>query len=280
MAKQVERKLIRLEALLPEGLLVDAAWLARHGYSTSLRSQYLASGWLKQPARQVYTRPRGALNWEQAVISLQTLLGLPLVGGGRTALELQGFAHYLAQETKQVHLYGPKHPPGWLSKLSLGVRFVYHNSRRLFHAAPMRTRPASAERTSVPEGRAGLSGGAVVAQPWGQSGWQITLSSPERAVLELLDELPNHESFHQVDKLVEGLANLSPRRLQKLLRDCRSVKVKRLFFYFADRHQHAWLHRIDKSEIDLGRGKRLLARGGAFNATYQITVPENLDAVR
>lgn len=280
MAEQTERKLIRLEALLPEGLLVDAAWLAKHDYSTSLRSQYLTSGWLKQPARQVYTRPRCALNWQQAVISLQTLLGLPLVVGGRTALELHGFAHYLVHETKQVHLYGPKHPPGWLSKLSLGVSFVYHNSERLFHEAPARRQPAGAKRTAAPESRPGFSADALVTQPWGQSGWQITLSSPERAVLELLDELPNHESFHQVDKLIEGLANLSPRRLQKLLGDCRSVKVKRLFFYFADRHQHAWLSRIDKSKIDLGRGKRMLTRAGAFNATYQITVPENLDAVR
>ena len=50
-----------------------------------------------------------------------------------------------------------------------------------------------------------------------------------RAVfLELLDELPRRETFHQADMLMEGLPNLSPRRLQKLLPDCRSVKVKRL----------------------------------------------------
>ena len=55
-------------------------------------------------------------------------------------------------------------------------------------------------------------------------------------MLELLDELPERETFHQVDMLMEGLTNLSPRRLQKLLADCRSVKVKRLFFFFADRH--------------------------------------------
>ncbi|WP_246515898.1 type IV toxin-antitoxin system AbiEi family antitoxin domain-containing protein [Bradyrhizobium diversitatis] len=49
----------------------------------------------------------------------------------------------------------------------------------------------------------------------------------ERALLELLKELPNSESFHQADMLVEGLRNLSPRKLQKLLDDCRSVKVKK-----------------------------------------------------
>ena len=104
----------------------------------------------------------------------------------------------------------------------------------------------------------------------------MTLSSPERALLELLDELPEHESFDQVDKLVEGLANLSPQRLQKLLAACRSVKVKRLFLFFADRCHHAWAKRIRKENIDLGKGKRMLVKGGKLDPTYQITVPEEL----
>ena len=80
--------------------------------------------------------------------------------------------------------------------------------------------------------------------------------------------------------LMEGLANLSPGRLQKLLRDCRSVKVKRLFFYFADRHQHAWLKRLDKEAIDLGQGKRMLVKGGKLDKNYLITVPGELNALR
>ena len=103
---------------------------------------------------------------------------------------------------------------------------------------------------------------------------------PERALLELLDELPDEESFEQVDKLVEGTPNLSPRRLQKLLANCRSVKVKRLFFFFADRHQHPWLKHLDQDAVDLGSGKRLLAKGGKLDTRYQITVPEALHGVR
>ncbi len=102
----------------------------------------------------------------------------------------------------------------------------------------------------------------------------MVVSCPERAILELLDELPARESFHQVDKLFEGLSALSPRKLQTLLQTCRSVKVKRLFFFYADRHHHAWLKRLNKSGVDLGSGKRKLDRA------YQITVPEDLDGVR
>lgn len=280
MAKRTDHKLNQLERDLPEGLLVDASWLQKRGYSTSLRSQYLAAGWLQQPARRVYRRPRGDLNWQQTVVSLQTLLGYALVVGGRTALELQGYAHYLAHTTSEVHLYGPKPPPGWLKTLKLGIEFRYHNDRKLFRTPVPKSAfaglvNAAASRPSV----TGSDAGTIVL-PWGQWNWPLVLSAPERALLELLDELPSRETFHQVDQLYEGLATLSPRRLQELLADCRSVKVKRLFFYFADRHRHAWLNRLDKDAIDLGTGKRMLVKGDKLDPTYQITVPEDLDGVR
>jgi len=281
MAKQSANKLNLLEQHLPEGLLVDASWLSKQGYSTSLLSQYVAAGWLEQPARSVYRRRRGSLSWQQVVISLQTLLEYPLVVGGRTALEVQGYAHYLARETREVHLYGPERPPNWLQKLPIGVHFLYHNDRKLFRNEPA-TRGPSSLRWNLAEGKGSGNDpihNTFIVQPWGQWDWPLTLSTPERALLELLDELPKRESFEQVDKLMEGLTNLSPRRLQKLLEDCRSVKVKRLFFFFADRHRHAWLKQVKKAEIDLGTGKRMLVKGGRLDPTYEITVPEALDAV-
>jgi hypothetical protein len=264
MGKVSPAKLNQLERDLPEGLIVDAAWLEAHGYSAQLRKKYVTSRWLEKPAQTLYRRPRGAIGWEQVVISIQMLMKLPFVVGGRTALELQGYSHYLAPKVTEVHLYGPTTPPAWLGALDAGVRFVTHNRARLFHDAAA----ASSSRQDT------------ATLLWGQWEWPLVVSCPERAVLELLDELPARESFHQIDKLFEGLTALSPRRLQPLLEACRSVKVKRLFFFFADRHHHAWLKRLDKSAINLGSGKRKLADGGKLDPTYQITVPEDLDGVR
>jgi hypothetical protein len=279
MAKPITKKLNWLERHLPEGLVVDARWLTRHDFSTSLRSQYVAAGWLDQPARGVYRRPRGSLTWQPVVISLQALLGYPLLLGGRTALEAQGYAHYLPQQQKEVHLYGPKPPPQWLHKLPLVTRFLYHNDHALFRHEVITPQLTHLEPRSDKQ----ISHAARyhwTTQPWGPWDWPLALSTPERAILELLDELPKHESFHQTDMLMQGLANLSPRRLQKLLGECRSVKVKRLFFYFADRHQHAWLKRLDKDAIDLGEGKRMLVKGGKLDKNYLITVPDEPDALR
>ena len=281
MVEQNRSRLNLLEKELPEGLLVDSAWLNAKGFASNLRTYYTKTGWLDQPARGVYRRTRGTLGWQQVVISLQTLLEQPLIVGGRTALEVQGFSHYLAQEVQTVHLYGPVKPPSWLAKLNLPQSFVYHNSRALF-----RNEPISVGLTSLAwdiargEGRDvnRLQGGDVTTLAWGQWDWPLSISTPERAYLEMLDEVPARETFHQADMILQGAANFSPRRLQKLLADCTSVKVKRLFFYFADRHQHAWRKRLDKDAIDFGSGKRMLVRGGHLDPVYLITVPEGLDA--
>ncbi|PWW03797.1 transcriptional regulator with AbiEi antitoxin domain of type IV toxin-antitoxin system [Hoeflea marina] len=282
MVEQNTPRLNRLEQDLPEGLLVDGAWLEKRGYASNLRTYYAKNGWLSQPTRGVYGRIRGPLKWQQVIISLQTILEYsPLIVGGRTALELQGLTHYLSQDIREVHLYGPKAPPTWVHKLPLDQRFVYHNDRRLFHNNPVHYGISSlAWDVKSNRGRdlTRLQGGDVTSMAWGQWDWPLTLSTPERAVLELLDELPSRESFHHADKIMEGLSTLSPRRMQKLLADCASVKVKRLFFFFADRQGHAWLKRLDRSAIDLGSGKRMLAKGGRYDPVYQITVPGDLDA--
>ncbi|CAN5136036.1 hypothetical protein BH10PSE1_BH10PSE1_06630 [soil metagenome] len=112
-------KLNKLERILPEGLLVDSGWMNENGYANSLRAKYVASGRLEQPARRVYRRPRGPLDWPVAVLSLQTQLDYRIVVGGRTALELQGYAHYLPATRREVHLSGDEKPPTWLADLTL-----------------------------------------------------------------------------------------------------------------------------------------------------------------
>ncbi|WP_459676659.1 type IV toxin-antitoxin system AbiEi family antitoxin domain-containing protein [Acidisoma sp. 7E03] len=259
MSMHSGRKLNQLQQELPEGLLADAAWMEAHGYSSALRSQYVRGGWLESPARRVYRRSRMPLTWQQVAVSLQTVLDLPLTVGGRTALEQQGYAHYLSTATREVHLYGPQHPPTWLANLPLDVIFHWHNSLRLF--------PGDADAPPEPIPVVVSAGGLTL---------PIRYSSKERAVLELLDELPEHESFHQADALMEGMSDLSPRRLQTLLEACANVKVKRLFLFFADRHRHAWRSRLDISRVDLGSGKRALVKGGKLDRRYNITVPSDL----
>ena len=285
MAEETTGKLNWLLRHLPDGLVVDAAWMGGHGYSAQLCKKYVSSGWLDKPARGVFRRPGGSLKWRQVVIALQTLLARPLFVGGRTALDLHGFAHYLPFDGRQtIHLYGAEGPPSWLDKLPLEEAFWFHRTQPLFKTDPVfkAANELGGSQTVATAQAPAMSPGSptLTTQLWGQWDWPLVLSTPERAVFELLDELPNHESFHQADMLMEGMRTLSPRRLEQLLLDCRSVKVKRLFLFFAERHNHPWLKHIGLSKVDLGRGKRALVKGGRLDAKYQIVVPEDLYAIQ
>jgi hypothetical protein len=204
------------------------------------------------------------------MLSLQQIMHTPLHVGGRTALELSGYGHYVeAGETPRVYLYGVG-LPSWLAKLPVSARFetgslgLFANSNTGVEARHYDLR--SGEASGSPKDAGSTS-------PWE---WSLIMSAPERAILEMMDELPEHESFHQVDVVMEGLANLRPQLLGKLLQECRSVKVKRLFLWYADRHGHAWFKHLDQSSVDLGKGKRQLVPHGHFDSRYQITLPMEL----
>jgi len=263
MAERKRGKLNQLLRSLPEGLLADAAWMEAHGYSSSLRTQYVAAVWLEQPVRGTFKRPLGRLTWQGVVASLQTILGRDLVVGGNTAIELQGLAHFVAPSGPGViHLHGTHSPPGWLPKLGLAQTFRFHRVQTLFKSL---------------HGSGDNQAGTV--RGLRDDACTLIVSTPERAFLELLHEVPQHQTFHNVDLIAEGLRNLSPRRLSLLLADCRSIKVKRLLFWFAERHGLPWLRGIDRQSVDLGSGKRMLVKGGRLDPTCQITVPEDLSAL-
>jgi hypothetical protein len=277
MGSQSQGKLNWLQRNLPEGMVVDAAWLERHGVSRQLRRKYVMHGWLLALGRGVYRKPglsesAEPMAWQKLVISLNALLQVPVSIGARTALELQGFSHYVAAKgPREAHLYSNAAPPGWVSRLPVDVRLVFHRASRLFRNGAI---PPYDDLTDAATSQRHAS---LTQQSWGHWKWPLTVSTPERAILELLDEVPKRETFHQADVLMEGLRNLSPRRLQTLLVDCKSIKVKRLFFWFAERHHHAWLQKLDRAAIDLGKGKRMIVRGGKFDSKYNITVPGDLD---
>jgi hypothetical protein len=199
--------------------------------------------------------------------------------GGRTAIDLQGYAHYLSQSQRVIQLYGDKKLPGWVTKLSAGPKFQYHNRTRFLPKIDQQTDKVSIS-ASVTDKSESTQPGALRIIRWGQWDWPLVISTPERAILELIDELPNKETFHLVDVTMEGLVNVSPRRMQKLLEVATSIKVKRLFFFFADRHHHRWLDHIERDKINLGKGKRMLVKGGKLDPKYQITVPEDLNAIQ
>jgi hypothetical protein len=103
---------------------------------------------------------------------------------------------------------------------------------------------------------------------------ELTISSAEQSILEYLYDVPKYEGIDEANYIMEGLSSLRPSVLQKLLEVCKSIKVKRLFLYMAEHHNHAWFKRLDRSTIDLGSGKREIVKGGTLDKKYKIVVPD------
>ncbi len=261
----------RLKPLLdkvPPGFMVDAAWLKAQDIDPKSIHGYVARGWLERVVRGVYRRPlpegvQGASedSWEVPLLSLQWIMKHDVHLGGESALDLAGHAHYLSLGgASRVHFYGDV--PPWLKRLPTKTAIAVHR-RTLFGDDP----------TGIDDADRGAEDPGPAVNVWR---WPVRASSPERAILEALDELPDRAGFDTLDKVFQGLATLRPGRLTTLLTLCRSVKVRRLFFVFADKHRHPWRKHLDTSNVDFGSGPRALVAGGKLHPTYRICVPGNL----
>ncbi|TAM88593.1 MAG: hypothetical protein EPN41_05530 [Candidimonas sp.] len=269
MSEQNTGKLNRLLAELDDTRLVSSRWLRARGYSNSLLARYAGSGWLVSPARGVYMRQGGRLQWDGVVHSLQVGEGMPLHVGGRFALTLQGHEHYLRLgDVGTITLYGPERPPGWVGKLPLQEHFAFLGKGPFDPSAV----PFTGEVSESALAEQGLVWHRV------SSGTDaLVCSTPERAMLELCDGVSDAALVYEADTLMQAMTTLRPQRVGLMLRHCRSIKAKRLFLALADRHRHAWLARVPLEDVDLGRGKRALVPGGHLHPTYQITLPGDLD---
>lgn len=279
MDEQNTSKLNRLQRLLEEGFLAPTHWLEAQGYSRSLLSNYVKSGWLVSPARGVYRRPGPPLKWQHVVASLQLLGESYFHVGGLTALVHRGLGHYLQLSgAETIMLYGPETLPAWVNQLGLEERFVVRGDAMLHTLRARRDgagAPVDGKGKSLATGQ--LAEFGLQQMSWGAWDWPLWYASDERAILEFLQDVPTKVSVYEADALMQGLANLRPNRVTALLRACQSVKVKRLFLALAERHQHAWLKHVDLQCVDLGTGKRMLVRGGKLDPKYQITLPADLD---
>lgn len=274
-------KLNRIYGELPSGLLASASWLEEHGYYRQLLSHYVSSGWLESPARGVYRRPGTPLKWQHVVASLLLTEQLPLHIGGATALEHAGFGHYARMSgAETIRLYSPGSLPAWAHALPLPEKFVVRHDA-MFGSLPVPRvwldKDGATDGHGQRIGDAALSENGLRIARWGESDWPLVYATEERAILEMLQDVPQSDSVYQAHVMLQGMVNVRPARMSALLRLCGSIKVKRLFLALAARHRHAWFAQLNLEGVDLGKGKRALFPDGKLDAKYQITLPADLD---
>jgi len=253
MDSQNSSKLNQLLKNWPRGTVVVQAWLDRQEIYRQLTGVYTKSAWLSRIGRGAYIRDGETVDWTGGLYAIQTQMQLAIHAGAKTALQMHGAAHYLSLGGHDpLYLYGVPGArlPAWF-KAHDWERKIHYTATELFRERQM----------------------GFVSKDLG--GYAITLSSTERAIMEMLQLVTTAESFQEADQLMAGMTTLRPVLVQKLLESCNSLKVKRLFMYLAEKNNHRWIEQLDLAKITFGSGKRMIVRGGRLDRHYQITVPHD-----
>lgn len=257
MGLQKEDKLNQLLTLLPEGVAAPSGWLNDLGISRQLVHKYVQNGWLVAFGNGVYGRPGIPLRVEGALLGLHRLAQKSCHLSGITALNRQGYAHYLPLGGEPVwHVTTSGSIPAWAKNLTLKPALSFQ-----------------ADSLFLPMPDNGFIGWST-----GVRDWILPVSSPERAMLEMLDDAKDAAGFRHAAEIFESMATLRPAKVSALLRSCRSVKAKRLFLFLAEHNGHAWLRKLNTQGIDLGKGKRQFVKGGRLDPKYAITIPKDFSA--
>ncbi|MBI2336528.1 MAG: type IV toxin-antitoxin system AbiEi family antitoxin [Deltaproteobacteria bacterium] len=236
----------------PSGVVVVSRWLKEQGISQQLADKYEKTSWLSRIGPGAFIRAGEKVAWDGGLYALQAQLQLPVHVAAKSALELLGFAHFIPLGKSPIRLFGNPGTklPRWFNSYAWENKIQYFTPGLFFNM------------------ELGLTQKDM-------GNFSVQLSSPERAILEVLYLVPKQQSFEEAHLLMEGLVTLRPKLVQQLLENCKSIKVKRLFMLIAEKLNHTWLKKLSLEKVDFGKGKRSLIKEGVFNKKYQITVPKN-----
>ena len=252
MAGYTGSKINQLLKLWPPGTVAVLPWLERQGVYQQLVHEYEKTSWLRRVGQGAFAKAGDQVEWAGGLYAIQEQLKLPIHVGGKTALQIQGYAHFLPMgKGTMVSLFGLPNVklPAWFKQYRWGIKLRY-TTTNLF---------------------AGEADRGLTKKEMGQYG--IKVSAPERAIMEVIYGVPQVDSYDEARLLMEGLTTLRPPVVQSLLEKCASVKVKRLFMFLAENCKHAWVRKVDVLKVDFGKGKRALVKGGRLDSKYNITVP-------
>lgn len=216
---------------LPKGMPVTTSQMEHLGISRQLVHRYVQNGWLEALGYGYFQRTGDELT-RNGVVSALEEQGFEVHIGGKSALSLRGSVHYLSLGKEKLFLYGVtrKKMPEWFTQ-----RFsVEHRMSRLFGNEGKLENRLTVRRLDETDRHSPF------------------VSEPERALLEILDDVPQKQGLDETRKIMEPLFTLRPDVLQILLETCTRIKVKRLFFSLAEDLKLPVMQQLDVSRIDFG----------------------------
>ncbi|HRQ87379.1 MAG TPA: type IV toxin-antitoxin system AbiEi family antitoxin domain-containing protein [Bacteroidia bacterium] len=224
-----------LQIVEPRGAPLDSATLRGHGISSALAHDYVKSGWLERLGRGVFLFAGDRLERDATLCFLERRMpGLHVAA--RTALAWHGFRQNVAHRESLVLWGSRKGPlPSWFVE-----RFpARYSAPRLFD-------------DDLPAGW-GLA-------PLAESPDGPMVSSPERALLEMLSEVGVHQAVEEARGIMESVRQIRSRQLAKLLSHCRMAKAIRLCVAWAEELGLPWAEQAREAAAHRTGGSRWIRR--------------------
>ena len=88
----------------------------------------------------------------------------------------------------------------------------------------------------------------------------VAVSSPERALLEVLSEVGVRQPLQEARELAESSYNLRADVLRELLQHCTSVKTVRLCLQLGRELSLPWTAKLDPAQLPTGSDRRWVSR--------------------
>ena len=86
------------------------------------------------------------------------------------------------------------------------------------------------------------------------------VSTPERALLELLDEVGVRQPLHEAREIAEGTYSLRAEELMDLLKRCTSVKTVRLCLRLGRELSLPWVGKLDEDALPKGSARPWISK--------------------
>ena len=243
----------KINRLLSEGIyggLFFSEWLDKMGYSAQLIKRYRESGWLESLTIGVMFRKSEKLSALAAIHSFNRQTEKKVRIAAHSALELQGFSHYIPMgKPKLMVSFDPFRPGEWVKSDKFDMSIT----------------PFSTEIFSNPP-----------TQVLSKDNMELPVSAPEQAFLECLHLVPSHYSYMDLYYLMEQLTSLDPAGVQRALENTSSQRIKRMFLYMAEKAGHYWFDMLDQDSLGISNSKLQLVGNGTYISKYKITVPKEL----
>lgn len=244
----------KINQLLSKGIqggLYFSDYLKGKGYSSQLLERYRHSGWLTALTKGVMYRNGEKLSAVRSVAAYYAQMCRSCRIAAHSALEIFGYNHYVPMGKPTLFVTGAgTNTPKWM-KMDVYDRVIKTFSTETFR------KTEQTEQTV--------------------EGVTVLVSVPEQAFLECLLLAESHYSYMDLYYIMEQLTTLRPKVVQELLENTKSLRVKRMFLYMAEKAGHYWTSQLDTSRIKLGTSKLQLVRNGVYVPEFKITVPKELN---